>query len=40
MLLGKVELDVGFGDKTMKTAFYVKANGPNQLLLGEGSAYS
>ena len=36
VLHGKIELDISFEGKTMKTAVYVKADAPDQLLLGEG----
>lgn len=33
---GRVELDISFNDRTMKTAVYVKMDAPEQLLLSEG----
>ena len=36
VLHGKVDLDVSFEGRTMKMPVYVKANAPDQLLLGEG----
>ena len=33
---GKVEVDISFNDRTMKTAVYVKMDAPEQLLLSEG----
>ena len=33
---GKVEVDISFNDRTMKTAVYVKMDVPEQLLLSEG----
>ena len=35
-LHGKLELDISFEGKTMKTPVYVKVDAPDQLLLGEG----
>ena len=36
VLHGRIDLDVSFGDRTMKIPVYVKADVPTQLLLGEG----
>ena len=33
---GRLDLDVSFGDKTMKTAIYIKMDAHDQLLLSEG----
>ena len=33
---GRMDLDVSFGDKTMKTAIYIKMDAHDQLLLSEG----
>ena len=33
---GRIEVDISFGDHTMKTCVYVKMDAPEQLLLSEG----
>ena len=33
---GQMELDISFGDKTMKTTIYIKLDAYDQLLLSEG----
>ena len=33
---GRMDLDISFGDKTMRTAVYIKMDAHDQLLLSEG----
>ena len=33
---GRMDLEITFGDKTMKTPVYIKMDAPDQLLLSEG----